>query len=260
MPGPRGPEQINATPTLRQRFGPAPVAAAEPLTPGVAVIIGAQGGIGAALLEALTEHWLFDRVYGFGRRTQVALDLLQESSIEAAAAALRREQLPISLIINATGVLSGDGCCVEKALRELDPVAMAHAYAINAIGPALLMKHLLPLLPKQRPSVFASLSARVGSIGDNQLGGWYSYRASKAALNQLLHTAAIELRRMRPAAICVAIHPGTVDTPLSAPFAKKGLDVQTPAHAAQQLLTTLSSLDTTYSGSFVDQRGKTIPW
>ena len=123
-----------------------------------------------------------------------------------------------------------------------------------------LLKHLLPLLPKDRPSLFASLSARVGSIGDNQLGGWYSYRASKAALNQLLHTAAIELRRTRPAAICVAIHPGTVDTPLSAPFAKTGLDVQTPGHAAQQLLTTLSSLDLTHSGTFVDQHGRTIPW
>ncbi len=226
----------------------------------MAVIIGAQGGIGAALLQAGRSHWLFDRVCGYGRSTPVALDLLDESSIAATAAAISHAQLPVSLIIDATGVLAADGCRAEKALRELDPSAMARAFAINAIGPALLLKHLLPLLPKDRPSLFASLSARVGSIGDNQLGGWYSYRASKAALNQLLHTAAIELRRTRPAAICVAIHPGTVDTPLSAPFAKTGLDVQTPGHAAQQLLTTLSSLDLTHSGTFVDQHGRTIPW
>ena len=244
----------------RLRFGRAADAGRASEAPGIAVIIGAQGGIGAALLRAAADHWLFDRVSGYGRNTPIALDLLDETSIAATAAAIAREQLPVSLVIDATGVLAAEGARAEKALRELDPTAMARAFAINAIGPALLMKHLLPLLPKDRPSLFASLSARIGSIGDNQLGGWYSYRASKAALNQLLHTAAIELRRTRPTAICVAIHPGTVDTPLSAPFAKTGLDVQTPADAAQRLLTTLSGLDLTHSGAFVDQHGKPIPW
>ena len=118
-------------------------------------------------------------------------------------------------MIDASGFLHGDGLMPEKSWREIDPVHMQRAFAINAIGPALLMKHLLPLFPADGRSVFATLSAKVGSIGDNHLGGWYAYRASKAALNQLVRTAAIELRRKRPNAICVALHPGTVDTKLS---------------------------------------------
>jgi len=137
---------------------------------------------------------------------------------------------------------------------------MAHAFAINAIGPALLMKHLLPLLPRQGKAVFATLSAKVGSIGDNQLGGWYSYRASKAALNQLVHTAAIELRRRHPEAICVALHPGTVHTALSAPFAKTGLTVVHPAEAAQRLLSVLAGLNASDSGGFFNHDGTPLPW
>jgi NAD(P)-dependent dehydrogenase (short-subunit alcohol dehydrogenase family) len=116
------------------------------------------------------------------------------------------------------------------------------------------------LLAREGRSVFASLSARVGSIGDNRLGGWYSYRASKAALNQLVRTASIELRRTRPEALCVAIHPGTVATGLSAGFVKEGLDVQTPELAAQRILDVLGSLDATQSGQFFDHRGSPVPW
>ena len=136
------------TAVQRRRFGRTvdDGAAALP-APGIAVIIGAQGGIGAALLQAATDHWLFDLVCGFGRTTEVALDLLDESSIAATASAISRQQRPVSLIIDATGVLAADGARAEKALRELDPAAMARAFAINSIGPALLMKHLLPLLP-----------------------------------------------------------------------------------------------------------------
>jgi NAD(P)-dependent dehydrogenase (short-subunit alcohol dehydrogenase family) len=122
------------------------------------------------------------------------------------------------------------------------------------------MKHFLPLLPAQGRAVFATLSARVGSIGDNRLGGWYSYRASKAALNQLVHTAAIELARSRPQAICVALHPGTVATQLSAPFAKAGLEVRDSTTAAQELLTVLARLTPADSGGFFDHKGLALPW
>jgi NAD(P)-dependent dehydrogenase (short-subunit alcohol dehydrogenase family) len=122
------------------------------------------------------------------------------------------------------------------------------------------MKHFLPLLPTEGKSVFATLSAKVGSIGDNRLGGWYSYRASKAALNQLVRTAAVELRRRQPQALCVALHPGTVATALSAPFAKSGLDVRTPVEAAQRLLAVMNGLNAVDSGGFFNHDGTPLPW
>jgi len=137
---------------------------------------------------------------------------------------------------------------------------MARAFQINAIGPALLMKHFLPLLPREGKSVFATLSARVGSISDNQLGGWYSYRASKAALNQFVRTAAVELRRTNPAALCVALHPGTVDTSFTQRFAKTGLELQTPEVSAGKLLAVIDGLDASRNGMFIDQHGYTIDW
>ena len=137
---------------------------------------------------------------------------------------------------------------------------MAQAFAINAIGPALLFKHFLPLLPRNGKSVFATLSARVGSIGDNRLGGWFSYRASKAALNQIVRTAAVELGRSHREAICVALHPGTVDTRLTLPFRKAGLDVQSPDCAAERLLAAIDKLGPEHSGGFFDHRGSAVPW
>lgn len=128
------------------------------------------------------------------------------------------------------------------------------------MGPALIMKHVLPRLPRLGKAVFATLSARVGSIGDNRLGGWYGYRASKAALNQLVRTAAIELRRRSPESICVALHPGTVDTPLSVPFRKDGLELHSPSIAAERLLEVINQLRPNDSGTFLDYHGKTVPW
>lgn len=148
----------------------------------------------------------------------------------------------------------------EKSWAQLDATQMVQAFAVNAIGPALLMKHFLPLLPTQGPACFASLSAKVGSIGDNRLGGWYSYRASKAALNQLVHTAAIELRRRAPQALCVALHPGTVHSALSQPFAKTGLTVRQPEVAAAELLATLARLTPQDSGGFFSYDGEVLPW
>ena len=225
----------------------------------LAVVVGGSGGVGAALVAALRDCPAYDEVLALGRRGSPALDLLDEASIAAAAAAVRARGVP-TLVFDATGFLHGGGMEPEKSWRELDPAHLAHAFAINAIGPALLMKHFLPLLPRERRAVFATLSARVGSIGDNRLGGWYAYRASKAALNQLVRTAAVELRRGRPQAICVALHPGTVDTGLSAPFAKSGLQVQTPAEAAARLLAVIERLGPGDSGEFFDHRGEPVPW
>ncbi|MFZ4410412.1 MAG: SDR family oxidoreductase, partial [Paracraurococcus sp.] len=158
------------------------------------------------------------------------------------------------------GFLHDDRFQPEKAMRQLDPAHLAQAFAVNAIGPALAMKHLLPRLRRDGPAVFAALSARVGSIGDNNLGGWWSYRASKAALNQLVRTASIEARRANPGAVVVAIHPGTVDSGLSSPFSKAGLEVQAPAEAARRILDVLAALGPAQSGGFFDHKGAPVAW
>jgi len=169
-------------------------------------------------------------------------------------------------VFDATGFLHGPsflhgrGYVPEKSLSALTPEHMAHSFAVNAMGPALLMKHFLPLLARNEKSVFATLSAKVGSISDNALGGWYSYRASKAALNQFVHTAAIELARRKPEAVCVALHPGTVDTGLSSDFAKTGLTVRKPEEAAGLLLDVLDRLTPAETGGFFDYRGNSLPW
>lgn len=227
---------------------------------GIAMVIGTGGGIGAALLQALRQRDGFAQVLGFGRASDPALDLLDEASIEKAARHVAALPGELRLLFDASGFLHGGGFQPEKSWRDLDPASLAHNFAVNAIGPALLMKHFLPLLPRSGKAVFATLSARVGSIGDNQLGGWYGYRASKAALNQLVHTAAIELKRSRPQAVCVALHPGTVDTKLSAPFAKSGLAVRPPEQAAADLLAVIDRLRPDDTGGFFDYRGETLPW
>jgi NAD(P)-dependent dehydrogenase (short-subunit alcohol dehydrogenase family) len=210
------------------------------------LIIGATGGIGAALLAATG---------GVGL-ARPKLDLLDEATIAAAAAEMKPLG-PFDRIIDATGALTIEGVGPEKRLADLDPASMARAFAINAIGPALLLKHFVGLLPLKGRCVFATLSARVGSIGDNHLGGWYSYRASKAALNQTVRTAAIEVARRRPDALVLALHPGTVRSGLSAPFiaADQGL---TPAESAARLLAVMDGA--TQTGSFLDHLGKVVPW
>ena len=223
------------------------------------VVIGATGGIGAALSDALEQRG--DRVLRIGRRTTPGLDLLDEASIVAAARAVGDGfHLGLRLVIDATGFLHDARFQPEKSLRQVDAAQMAHSFAINATGPALLMKHFLPLLARDGRAVFATLSARVGSIADNRLGGWYSYRASKAALNQILRTAAMELVRTRPQTICVALHPGTVGTTLSAPFAKGGLEVQGPAQSAVRLLAVIDRLTPAETGLFLDHHGALIPF
>lgn len=226
----------------------------------IAVVIGSRGGIGSALQTKLYDEQQYDAVLGLNRVDTPRLDLLDQTSIKSAADWVKDQKGDIRLIVDATGALTVSGNRPEKSMREIDPTHLAEAYAVNAIGPALVMKHFLPLLPRSGRSVFATLSARVGSIGDNQLGGWYAYRASKAALNQLVKTVAIEISRKAPDAICVALHPGTVKTPLTDGFAKSGLDVQTPHEAAVKILTVLRSLEPKANGGFFDCRGERIPW
>lgn len=229
-------------------------------SPGaIALVIGSGGGIGSALVRALEASGAYRRVIGLGRSGDPPLDLLDEASVARALEAAGREG-EVRLAIHAAGVLHGPGMAPEKSLSAIDPAAMAQAFAINATGPALVMKHLLPRLPRKGRCVFAALSARVGSIGDNRLGGWYAYRASKAALNQLVRTAAIELARRNPEALCVALHPGTVATRLSAPFVGEGPRVQSPEVSAGKLLAVLDALPGAANGGFFDAEGRPVPW
>lgn len=235
--------------------------------PGTAVVIGATGGLGAALLARLRTEQRYEVVLGASRRppsgdpSAIPLDLENEASIEAAAAALAGLP-PLSLVVVATGVLHGADLAPEKSYRALDAEALTRVFRINAVGPALVAKHFLPRMSRERRSVFAALSARVGSITDNRLGGWHAYRASKAALNMMIRNLAIEQSRSRPQSICVALHPGTVDTPLSDPF-QKGLPsgrLFSPDQAAGQLIAVMSGLTAADSGGFFDWRGGAIPF
>jgi NAD(P)-dependent dehydrogenase (short-subunit alcohol dehydrogenase family) len=214
-----------------------------------AVVIGASGGIGGALADALAEEG--DTVV---RLSRPDLDLLDEATVAAAA---KRVGSP-SLVVVATGLLHEEGRGPEKAIADLDPTWLARQYAVNAVGPALIAKHFLPVMPKSGRCVFAVLSARVGSISDNRLGGWYGYRASKAALNQLVRTLAVEDKRRNDRGIVVALHPGTVDTRLSKPFQSAGRDLFKPDRAAVQLLDVLDGLKPQDSGKLFAWDGAEI--
>jgi NAD(P)-dependent dehydrogenase (short-subunit alcohol dehydrogenase family) len=227
---------------------------------GIAVVLGVTGGIGAAVYQALVEDGRFSIVIGLGRSSRPPFDLTDESSMAAAARDVAGLAGELRLVFDATGLLQGEGVEPEKTWKQLDPAKLATSFAVNAIGPALVMKHFLPLLARRDKSVFATLSARVGSVGDNRLGGWYGYRASKAALNQFVRTAAVELARQRPDAICLALHPGTVATGLSAPHRKQGLEVRPPDEAAKLLIRVLDSVGPAQTGGFLGQNGETIPW
>lgn len=215
------------------------------------LVIGSSGGIGSAVAAALASRG--EPVVTLSRRDD-GFDVTDEAAVEAAAARLPG---PFRLIFDATGALT-IGHPPEKTIAALSPAAMAEQFALNAIGPALLLKHFHPRLAETGRSVFATLSARVGSIGDNRLGGWISYRAAKAALNQVVRTAAIEISRRRPEAVVVALHPGTVDTALSRPYA--GHAKATPDAAAANLLGVLDGLGRSDTGGFFAWDGTPVPW
>ena len=218
-----------------------------------ALVIGHSGGLGAALAAGLANRGA--AVTGLSRSTG-DLDLTDEASIVRAVAALTG---PCDLILDATGALEIDGRGPEKSLAALDPAARAAQFAVNATGPALLLKHLHPLLPETGRGVFATLSARVGSTGDNRAGGWISYRAAKAALNQVVRTAAIEIARKRPGSVVVAVHPGTVATPLTRGYLSRRAAVA-PEAAAANLLAVIDGLGPADSGGFFAWDGTRIPW
>ncbi|OYW48680.1 MAG: short-chain dehydrogenase [Novosphingobium sp. 28-62-57] len=231
-------------------------------------VFGASGGIGAAIASQLAARDDVAEVHVLARRLLPlapkiiphTFDLTDEASIAEACAAIAG---PLDLVFVATGrLVRDDGTGPEKSWRALDAGGMAEMFAINTTGPALIAKHTLPLLRKGGRPVFAALSARVGSISDNRMGGWHSYRASKAALNMLVRNFAIELGRTNPAAVAVALHPGTVDTPLSAPF-QRGVPSEKlfpPERSAAHLLDVIAGLTPADSGKLFAWDGAEVPF
>ncbi|MBL8513619.1 MAG: SDR family oxidoreductase [Betaproteobacteria bacterium] len=222
-----------------------------------ALVFGATGALGGAFAEFLADDPRCARVERLARGGEIPFDFGDESALAAAAASLSARG-PFHLMINAAGVLHTPAFLPEKRLADLNLEQMRDTFVVNCFGPALAFKHFAPLLAPDR-AVFATLSAKVGSIGDNRLGGWYSYRASKAALNMMVKTAAIELKRTRPHAILVALHPGTVNTRLSKPF--RGEEIgRAPDAAAGDLLRVIDALAPDDSGSFIAYDGTRLPW
>jgi NAD(P)-dependent dehydrogenase (short-subunit alcohol dehydrogenase family) len=222
-----------------------------------ALVIGASGAIGSALLQRLQSDSRCAAVLGVSRQSTTGLDLLSEASIAACAQALAA-QGPFHLVLDATGALTLNGRGPEKRLDELDAAHLLAALQLNAVGPGLLLKHFVPLLASGERVIWGKLSARVGSIEDNRKGGWYGYRAAKAALNMLLQTAAIEVARRKPLAVVAALQPGTVQSALSQPFV--GDDALRPDDSAGRLLSVLDALQPTGRAQFVDHQGQHIPW
>lgn len=218
-----------------------------------ALLIGSSGGIGSALRDALAARGT--EVIGLSRRDH-GLDVTDEASLAEHLGALEGT---FELIFVATGALALPGSEPEKTLKALDPGQFVQQMTLNALGPALVLKHARRLLPRDRPAIFAALSARVGSIGDNRLGGWYSYRASKAALNQMIRSASVEMARTHRQLACVALHPGTVATPFTADYLGRHPAVP-PEEAAQNLLKVLDGLGPEHTGRFFDWAGTEVPW
>jgi len=240
-------------------------------SPKRCVVIGASGGIGQAFVQHLTNRAGVEHVYCASRKPMpsansdgqswLALDYAKPETISAAAEDIGHSG-PVDLVIVATGLLHDDGGFgPEKTLRSLDADALSRSYLINAIGPALVAKAFLPLMVKDKKSVFAALSARVGSISDNRVGGWYGYRAAKAALNQMLKTAAIEHGRRWKESVVVGLHPGTVDTGLSKPFQRNVAEGKlfTAAYSAQSMLDVLDGLQAADSGKVFAYDGTEVP-
>jgi NAD(P)-dependent dehydrogenase (short-subunit alcohol dehydrogenase family) len=242
-----------------------------------ALVQGASRGIGLALVEQLLCEQ-DNRVFATCRRANaplqrlqqkaagrlrvISLDVTDESSIAAAAACVSEQSTRLHLLINAAGVLHGPQMQPERRIEQVDGAALATSFAVHATGPLLVAKHFHRLLRHEERAVFASLSARVGSIGDNRLGGWYGYRASKAAQNMVTKTLAIELARRAPNVICAGLHPGTVDTDLSKPFQRNvpATRLFSVERAAKQLLSVIATLGSKDSGGFFDWKGARIPW
>ena len=218
-----------------------------------ALILGSSGGIGSAIAAELIRCNV--EVTGLSRRED-GLRITDEASVEAC---LGRLDAGYDLIFVATGALEVAGARPEKTLGQLSAQAMMDQFAVNCIGPSLVLKHARRLMPRDRRGAFVTLSARVGSIGDNRLGGWYAYRTAKAALNQMLHSAAIELARTHPQMICAALHPGTVETEFTRKYVGRHPTVPA-AEAAENLLQVIDALTPDQTGGFFDWTGAEVPW
>ena len=223
-----------------------------------AVVLGASGAIGGAFVNALSNIPSCSAVSGLSRRSSPSFDIEDEASIARCAEYLK-SAAPFHLIVDATGALSIGDQGPEKRIEDLSAERLLRAFMVNSIGPALLMKHFIPLFPLDSRCIFAKLSARVGSISDNRKGGWYGYRASKAALNMFLRTAAVEVCRKRPQAVFVALQPGTVRSRLSAPFLS-GVDAMEPETAVRKLLAAIDQLPPSRQAVFIDHDGEPVPW
>lgn len=225
------------------------------------MVFGASGGIGAAFVAALRDDPAVARLHTVSRNgdTDHHCDYHDERSIADVAEAIAAVG-PVHLVIVATGVLHGEGIAPEKTWKTLDPAAMAEVFAVNTIAPTLIAKHMLPMLAKDRKAAFAALSARVGSISDNRLGGWLSYRCSKAALNMAIKTLSIELRRVNQQALIVGLHPGTVETELSRPFRGRVPTAKlfSSRDSAKKMLSTLDFANSDHSGTLLSYDGNQI--
>lgn len=233
-----------------------------------AAVIGASGGIGTAFVQHLQECEQVESICTFSRSKTTfshpkvrnyQIDILDEDTIESAAKSVKT---PLNLILVTTGILHEEAISPEKALKDLSLQNFEKIFAVNTFGPALIAKHFLPLIPKTERSVFAALSARVGSIEDNHLGGWYSYRASKAALNMIIKNTSIEISRRYKEACIIGLHPGTVDTKLSEPFQGNVEESKlfAPAYATEQMLKVVNSVQPSQSGKIFAYDGEVIPY
>jgi NAD(P)-dependent dehydrogenase (short-subunit alcohol dehydrogenase family) len=254
------------------------------LTDLTCIVTGASSGIGLAavrlLLDGSVTGLAAGRVHALARHALASLeleeltaqhgdrlcrwsiDLTRPEELAGFAAGLQERKERPALVFNAAGLLHGPDLQPEKSVSQIRIESLQAVFAINAFAPILLAQALLPLLRQRGPVVFASLSARVGSIGDNRLGGWYAYRASKAAQNQLIRTLAVELSRLNPQSCCLLLHPGTVDTPLSTPFQAGVADDKlfSPERAARQLLQLVANAEPADSGRFLAWDGSAVPW
>jgi NAD(P)-dependent dehydrogenase (short-subunit alcohol dehydrogenase family) len=236
-----------------------------------ALVVGASRGIGLAFVEQLLASRDYEQVFATYRHPEAPLlaledhrlhacplDLTDEVQIAALVTQIQTHTPQLNLVINCVGWLHTDTLQPEKSLRHLN---VSH-FLVNSVGPVLLAKHVLPLLKHAQPSVLATISAKVGSIGDNASGGWYGYRASKAALNMLIRTAALEYKRSCPQAILVVLHPGTTDTQLSRPFQRQVPPEKlfSPERTARQLLQVIQQLQPSDSGEFFSWDGSRLPW
>lgn len=241
------------------------------------LVQGASRGIGLGLVRALAPHprvacliatcrdpgsaHALNRIESAKIRVH-ALDVTRLESITALAGELERQKQSINLLINAAGVLHGQGLMPEKKLEDLDMQSLQQVFAVNAFGPALMLRAFRPLMARTGKAVMCAISARVGSISDNRLGGWYAYRASKAALNQIIKTASIELKRRNPNAIVAALHPGTTDTGLSKPFQARVPEGKlfSVEQTSDYLLNVIDGLGVEDSGGFFAWDGERIDW